>query len=808
MKNTVKTLISFIAAVMMFAMVLPTFAAENTEDTPAVGAVGEGYVVIDCEGLTLGQGYYCEPMLLSYEQIVNIYNASHDDQVTVETLTAGHATLVMYELMGWEYHCTGNIPSGTIYISEIKDIDTGVIDIPEVITNNGSNISNDNNDGNDDEWLGEFDYSWMSGWMITVDNFMIDVGCAGWLLDGNHSSHPISDYDGTHIIRWQFSLDCYGADLGIDTGWGNEAFFPGADKGELTKLYAEIKDLTNWFAENPSARQAALDVLTHLDATQEEVDAAYQMLYNAYFLGVEPTPGIVDSFVVTDAQAALGETFPVTFSIEKYSNLCNLLYMNVEYDTDLLEFVSYEGGQLYQAVAPDNAYAENMPEEGIVECVVYSQDAETGEDIPIIIESDTASILTINFRIKDGAAAGTTTRIGLSIEGYDTVEGETIEHEVSPGTVNITAVELQPWQIALDTTLEYIFNTVAEPMVGSVGGEWSVLTLARGNYFDTLSNEYFDTYRQTVIDYITESGMQDHGGTILHARKSTDNSRVIISLASIGIDARDVGGYDLVTPLFDYEYTVWQGINGPVFALIALDTFAYDAPEGVRESYIENILNNQSPGGGWALGGVSADPDMTGMTIQALAPYCESNEAVRAAVDTALEVLSELQRDDGSYASWGVVTSESCAQVLTALTALGINPTADSRFIKNGNTVIDAILRFYVDGGGFRHILSGEINGMATDQATYALVAYSRFLNDQNRLYDMTDTMPEPPVYQTGDIDMNGSIEVSDALLLMRYAIGIYTLTDAQFALADINGDGYVNTIDAALLLREAAALN
>lgn len=646
----IKSIIALLVAVLMLAAFVPVFAQNEAQDAPAVGEVGEGYVVIDCEGLTLGQGCYCEPMLLSYEDIVEIYNASHGDQVTADTLTAGHATLVMYELMGWEYQCTGSVEEGTLYISAIRDIDTGVIDIPQVIADNG-NVSNENNTGNDDEWLGEFDYSYFSGWMITVDNFMINVGCAGWYLDEDHSNYPVSDYGGTHVIRWQFTIDGYGSDLGIDTGWGAPALFEGADKGELIKLYAEINSLTDWFNSNGEARQNALDVIQHLDAAQVEVDAAYQELYNAYF-----------------------------------------------------------------------------------------------------------------------------------------------------------STEVIDWQTALNTTLDYIHSTVTEPSVGTYAGEWSVLALARGNYFGSLESEYFDTYRQNVINYIAENGIEAHGGTILHERKSTDNSRVIIGLASIGVDARDIGGYDLVTPLFDYDYTVWQGINGPVFALIALDTFTYEAPEGIRESYIQNILDSQSNGGGWAIGGGNADADMTGMTIQALAPYYDSNAEVRAAVDTALVVLSNLQRDDGSFASWGIVNSESCAQVIVALTSMGIDPATDARFIKNENTVIDAILGFYVDGGGFRHTADGEVNAMSTDQAAYALVAYSRFLNNMTSLYDMSDCKPEI-IIVNGDINMNGVIDASDALMLMRHVMQLAELSEEQLAFADMNMNGSYDFEDAILILRAALAV-
>ena len=158
-----------------------------------------------------------------------------------------------------------------------------------------------------------------------------------------------------------------------------------------------------------------------------------------------------------------------------------------------------------------------------------------------------------------------------------------------------------------------------------------------------------------------------------------------------------------------------------------------------REKLIETILGAALEDGGWTLSGTKADPDMTGMAIQALAPYYKDNQAVKEAVDKALNVLSGLQKDDGGFGSWGTVNSESCAQVIVALTALGIDPTCDSRFVKNGKTVMDALAGFYVDGGGFKHVADKGRDGMATEQGYYALASYYRYLNGQTRLYDMSD---------------------------------------------------------------------
>ena len=280
------------------------------------------------------------------------------------------------------------------------------------------------------------------------------------------------------------------------------------------------------------------------------------------------------------------------------------------------------------------------------------------------------------------------------------------------------------------TTGDYI-AALGTPGVGSTGGEWMVIGLARSGR--TVPAGYYDN----VVEYVKANADANER---LHRAKVTDNARIILALTSIGKDVTNVGGHNLLKGLDNMAYVQKQGINGPIFTLIALDSHNYPTMGDVtREKLIQVILDAQLPNGGWNLSGENADTDMTAMAIQALAPYYKTNETVKAAVDKALEALSALQRNDGGFGSWGTVNSESCAQVIVALTALGIDPATDSRFVKNGNTVLGALAGFYVDGGGFKHTADGERNGMATEQSYYALAAYYRFVNGQTSLYDMSD---------------------------------------------------------------------
>ena len=273
--------------------------------------------------------------------------------------------------------------------------------------------------------------------------------------------------------------------------------------------------------------------------------------------------------------------------------------------------------------------------------------------------------------------------------------------------------------------------TLGTPTVNSTGGEWMVIGLARSGR--TVPAGYYDN----VVEYV--KAMAD-ANERLHRAKVTDNARVILALTAIGKDVTNVGGHNLLKGLDNMAYVQKQGINGPIFTLIALDSHNYPTMGDVtREKLIQVILDAQLPGGGWNLSGENADTDMTAMAIQALAPYYKTNETVKAAVDKALEALSALQQGDGGFGSWGTVNSESCAQVIVALTALGIDPATDSRFVKNGSTVLGALASFYVTGGGFKHTADGERNGMATEQGYYALASYFRFVNGQTSLYDMSD---------------------------------------------------------------------
>ena len=297
------------------------------------------------------------------------------------------------------------------------------------------------------------------------------------------------------------------------------------------------------------------------------------------------------------------------------------------------------------------------------------------------------------------------------------------------------------------TTGDYIAAKGA-PVTGSIGGEWAVLGLARSGRDIPGTDDYYASVEEYVRKAMDEDGR-------LNRSRSTENSRLILALTAMGKDVTHVAGRNLLDGLDSMSFITKQSVNGPVWALLALDSHDYPVSGDVtREKLVRAILDTQREDGSWPVIASSQVPDvdMTAMAIQALAPYYE-NAQVKAAVDAALTFLAGVQNADGTFSEipGTDASAESTAQVIVALTALGIDPTADSRFVKSGVSVVDALCGFYVTGGGFRHLMADKtVDGMATEQGYYALAAYYRLTAGKTSLYDMSDVtitvMPDQPV--------------------------------------------------------------
>lgn len=330
----------------------------------------------------------------------------------------------------------------------------------------------------------------------------------------------------------------------------------------------------------------------------------------------------------------------------------------------------------------------------------------------------------------------------------DAAQGQSDESGVAVQTEAEAEVLSPDIDTVLSKVRSYILSKDTKPDYSSI---WNVIGLKRSGLY--VPESYINLFYSNVIAYCESKDWK------ITRAKYSDYSKLILALTAIGVDARNVMGHNLLAYLSDYENVSRQGNNGTIWALIALKSNpAYEIPEdpsavqqNSEELLVKKVVGMQCQDGGWTLMGTTGDSDMTGMAMQALASYYNKDgyEDVTAAIDKGLAWIEKNQLSSGGFGTMKTETSESVAQIITALCGVGIDCGEDARFIKNGKWPMTGLFQYYMPEGGFMHVAAdagnngggagGIIDGMATEQRLYATVAYRRFLDGETFLYDMSD---------------------------------------------------------------------
>lgn len=330
----------------------------------------------------------------------------------------------------------------------------------------------------------------------------------------------------------------------------------------------------------------------------------------------------------------------------------------------------------------------------------------------------------------------------------DAAQGQSDESGVAVQTEAEAEVLSPDIDTVLSKVRSYILSKDTKPDYSSI---WNVIGLKRSGLY--VPESYINLFYSNVIAYCESKDWQ------ITRAKYSDYSKLILALTAIGVDARNVMGHNLLAYLSDYENVSRQGNNGTIWALIALKSNpAYEIPkdpsavqQNSEELLVKKVVGMQCQDGGWTMMGPTGDSDMTGMAMQALASYYNKDgyEDVTAAINKGLAWIEKNQLSSGGFGTMNTETSESVAQIITALCGVGIDCGEDVRFIKNGKWPMTGLFQYYMPEGGFMHVAAdagnngggagGIIDGMATEQGLYATVAYRRFLDGETFLYDMSD---------------------------------------------------------------------
>ena len=302
--------------------------------------------------------------------------------------------------------------------------------------------------------------------------------------------------------------------------------------------------------------------------------------------------------------------------------------------------------------------------------------------------------------------------------------------------------------------------------VSSTNTDWTVVFLRRLGI-----QENYDAFLTRANTYV-KGAYDKNPSTGLSTNTPTEWHRLTMAVLAAGGDPTNVGGHDLIA---DGTYNCLagdpsnQGMNGAAWALLALDSNGYEVPaeaEYTREKLINDILKKEVPGGGWSMNDTARtlEVDITAMVVYALAPHASENPDVQATLDRALKVLRDEISEDGDYASGSDYNCESTAQVIIALTSMGIDPTTVTN-ASSGKNPLDGLMKYYnSQTGGFFHKDKGstsrnESDIMPTDQAMEAIAAYRLYQQGIN-LFDFRSTANTTQYVAQAD---NGSVFTADA---------------------------------------------
>lgn len=144
-------------------------------------------------------------------------------------------------------------------------------------------------------------------------------------------------------------------------------------------------------------------------------------------------------------------------------------------------------------------------------------------------------------------------------------------------------------------------------------------------------------------------------------------------------------------------------------------------------------------------------------------------------------------------------------------------PTVSEIYTSKQSYVIGETIDFFVssdNGTGYTIGIDKDGERIITEDfraSVYSTVLtdpgiYSAYVTAWNSLGILDSERVEFIVTVNGDIDLNYTSDSSDANLLQSYLLGETTLTESQYALADLNADGAVNGLDLALMRQKLAS--
>ena len=552
--------------------------------------------------------------------------------------------------------------------------------------------------------LREFDGGDMSGWMYRVNGNLPNLGISEYALsDGDQ----ISIF---YVTSWQFNEENPGSGTRLTTReYGQQAEIE-IDSGTTLTFHCEI-------------------------TSQQVTDADMAFLYVDGRRYYHYTESGARQTAMTGEDGLLQMTFDKDGVYEIYC------YKKGVYAQSNIITVRVGKGNIKPEIRLKAAASRSTPNQGVLLTVTDLQ----GNAMPGIQLYNAANDEELSGIVTDENGQA---MVSFAEKGTYQIYAKGEETKASQAITLTIADEIGDIKTAMSDALA-LANIRADRLTGKT--PWNGIALdrqARGSWQSGTLNE--------LVQKIGSS-IEANSGT--QYELVTDYAKWVLAIQAAGGDPSSLvynkTKINLLEKIYDFyvrlnDGTVKnlyaQGLNAPIWSLIALDSVPETVPQDARyrkADLVRYIVKAQNADGSFALiRGSKGDVDITAMALQALAKHRNEN-GVEAAVQKAVQWLAAQQKENGGFASYySNDNCESTAQTIIALTALGTDPAAAPFRTETGTTMLDALLYYHLGDGSFAHEANTygvlTANDLASEQAHLALTAYDRYAQNKETLYDMS----------------------------------------------------------------------
>ena len=306
----------------------------------------------------------------------------------------------------------------------------------------------------------------------------------------------------------------------------------------------------------------------------------------------------------------------------------------------------------------------------------------------------------------------------LNETGKTVEETATLRFEDADGNALRKPVTVSVYPSTTDARTK-LMNNIAKSYSGK-SGEWVVFdseVYSKLGFGENVTDK--TNYLNLTVNALSEN-----------SALATDRAKAEIILSALDIDTANLTAHGSEESYSNAARLAEMNLGSSKYSapwiLLAEEAGNLELSDTQRESLISDIISAQGENGlfysVWG-GDKYDDVDTTGTALAALARFYDSRDDVKAFADKAISGLSNAQGENGSY---GNINSD--AMVITGLAAMGISPSADARFVKNGCSLASAVMLYANDSsdGFVTSYVSGsnseKASALATEQGFRALI--------------------------------------------------------------------------------------